>query len=193
MTTPLVLGALVRLLVRQALGLGDPQVTTGGLVHEPDPDVRIVERGREEEKIGDDPPLRYDNRTSMLEQHYTIAASREWRREVKVDRETLESGRTTFGAGVQLPQGLGVKVETAISRSLKEAYSTTEGRSEKFEHTIDLTVAPRTLALVTLQWKRIWQVGDIRVVTAQGSTDIPFRSLAGVAFDVHTETRSAVG
>jgi hypothetical protein len=160
------------------------------LVQESTPTVRLVERGREEEKLGDDPPVRYDNRSSTLEQHYTLTASREWRHEVKVGTERLRGQQTTGGGELSTPP-LSLKLEKSINETLKKSYSISVGKVEKFQQTIDLRVPARTLVLITLQWKRIWQVGEILVETRHGSIKVPFSSLAGVAFDVHTETKPA--
>jgi hypothetical protein len=146
---------------------------------------RVTERGRDEERLGDDPPVRYDNRSGGSEQHYTLKASRQWRRQVSITFEKSQGVTSTAGINVAVPH-LTASIQQAVTEALKESYSATEEKVESFEQSIDLTVPPHTLVLVTLSWKRIWQNGVVEISAQGDALRIPFRSLAGVAFDVRT-------
>jgi len=164
--------------------------SSGEVAKEPHYVVKVIEQGREEERLGDDPPVRYDNRSSGIEQSYELKASRQWRRQITVNLEEVHNRTRTVGGGLNLPH-MTAKIEQAVTQSLKESYSALEEKVESFEQTIKLTVPARTLVLVTLSWKRIWQLGEVNVTVDGESFAIPYRTLAGVAFDVLTTSEAS--
>ena len=145
--------------------------------------VDVVEAGREEEVIGRDTPKRCDNRRSLSEARFTIRASRTWRRQTVVQTENARTIGGTASAGFDA-----VKLNMAVQETMRESFSSTNEVTRTFEQAFEVTVPPGVLQMVTLEWKRIWQIGYIVVLMGGARVEVPFKVLVDIDYDQIHET-----
>jgi hypothetical protein len=141
---------------------------------------------REAEPIGEDPPKRYDNRGSKSEAKFTVRATQTWRRQYTVQTENL---RTVGGtAAIGLNKVVTASLQGKLEQALRKSFSVTDEVTQTFDQSFEVTVPPGKLQLVTLAWKRIWQVGNIKLLLNGESVEVPYRVLIGVDYDPINKT-----
>ena len=73
---------------------------------------------------------------------------------------------------------------------MRESFSETDEQVKAYEHSFEVTVPPAVLQIVVLAWKKIWQVGYIKLLVDGDRVEVPFRVLMGMDFDQINETLS---
>jgi hypothetical protein len=142
----------------------------------------IIESRRIAEPIGDDPPVQCDNRRSPSEKTFTLRASRTWRREYIIQAENMRTESSSTAVG--LDKEIAAKVEHMAQQTMRESYSRTDELQETFEASVSVTVPAGELELVTLAWKRIWQLGYVKMRVDGIPVEVPFKKQVGVNFDM---------
>ena len=149
--------------------------------------VKITEGRREEEILGDDPPVRYINQNSDSESTERLVCTRSFRQQCDIQMDKTTTTTTSLGAAYKM----GVLTATAgvsVAQAIKQSYSITEETSRTFEQAVEVKVPPRSSLFVTLTWKRLWQMGNVSVESEGIVYEVPYRLLVGLAFDKRQDT-----
>jgi hypothetical protein len=142
----------------------------------------IVETHRTAEVIGDDPPVRCDNRKSRAKKTFSVRGARTWRRQCVIQTENMRAEGTS--ASVGFSREITAKVEQTLQQTVRNSYSRTNEVQETYEQSVDVEVPAGVLELVTLTWKKIWQHGYIKIRLNGFPVEAPFEELVGVGFDI---------
>ena len=148
--------------------------------------IDFIETGREEEPIGQDTPRRCDNRKSKSETKFTIRASRTWRRQYTIQTERIRTEGAT--AAVGLNKVVTAKLQLTLQRVIHESFSETSESTRMFEQAFEVTVPPGVLQIVILDWKKIWQVGYVKLLVDGALVEVPFRVLVDIDYNQIHET-----
>ena len=142
----------------------------------------IKETLRSEEPIGSDSRV-VSNDTEATVQR-TVRIARDW-----TSTLTLEHTRnTTASSTLQIGTNT-VGVQGAVSDSLEQRYAVVLSIGQSFEESITLTVPPQTSLRLEINWKRVWQHGDITLRTQRGAEAvIPYGIVVGVTFDQYQKS-----
>jgi hypothetical protein len=169
-------GRIVRGLVRRRVSepdvMGPVQVEV----------LEIIESRRIAEPIGDDPPVQCDNRKSSSEKTFTFRASRTWRREYVIQTENMRTEGSSTAVG--LDKEIAAKVEHTLQQTMRESHSRTDELQETYETSVNVTVPAGARELVTLAWKRNWQLGHVKMRVDGVPVEVPFKELVSVNFDI---------
>ena len=152
--------------------------------------VDVVETTREEEPIGQDTPKRCDNRKSRSEAKFTIRASRTWRRQCTMQTERIHTEGSTTAVGFN--KIVTANLQETLQNAMRESFSATDEVVSTFDQSFEVTVPPGVLQTVVLAWKRIWQLGYIRLLVGGIQVDVPFKILVDIDYDQIHETISSV-
>ena len=148
--------------------------------------IDVVETMREEEPIGQDTPKRCDNRKSKSEAKFTIRASRTWRRQCTMQTERIRTEGNT--AAVGLNKIVTANLQQTLQQAMHESFSSTDEVVSTFDQSFEVTVPPGALQTVVLAWKKIWQLGYIRMLVGGIQVDVPFKMLVDIDYDQIHET-----
>jgi hypothetical protein len=152
--------------------------------------VDVVETTREEEPIGQDIPKRCDNRKSKSEAKFTIRASRTWRRQCTMQTEKIHTEGSTAAVGFN--KIVTANLQETLQKTMHESFSATDEIVSTFEQSFEVIVPPGALQTVVLAWKKIWQLGYIRLLVGGIQVDVPFKMLVDIDYDQIHETISSV-
>jgi hypothetical protein len=85
---------------------------------------------------------------------------------------------------VGLDKEIAAKVEHTLQQTMRESHSRTDELQETYETSVNVTVPAGARELVTLAWKRIWQLGHVKMRVDGVPVEVPFKELVGVNFDI---------
>ncbi|GAA2154195.1 hypothetical protein GCM10009760_52870 [Kitasatospora kazusensis] len=170
-------GPMVRRLLLHHLGdLSTPAPSVSGAA-----DARVLavtQMKRIEEQLGEDVRL-IDNRASPAPVTRSLKASREWTRTLTLG----ESRSRTLGGNVSANL-LWLSAKGSIEAELQHSLSLAIGSTHLFEEEFGVTVPARTALRIVLDWKRIWQCGEARVLLPDRSVHtVPYQVVVSVTFD----------
>ena len=152
--------------------------------------VDVIETTREEEPIGQDIPKRCDNRKSKSEAKFTIRASRTWRRQCTMQTERIHTEGSATAVGFN--KIVTANLQETLQKAMHESFSATDEVVSTFDQSFEVTVPPGALQTVVLAWKKIWQIGYIRLLIGGIQVDVPFKILVDIDYDQIHETISSV-
>jgi hypothetical protein len=132
--------------------------------------------------MGYDDSIR-DNRTGTESMIATVKVSRRWLQKVEIHWEEAKTKSTTGRANVSFKYA-GTDVEREVSQSLASSLSLSSETEQVLEQTLQVTVPAHNRVTIRLNWKQIWQEGQITVQFPDGTTaQIPYRAAVDVGFD----------
>ena len=172
------IGAVVNRLRRNT----DDVVSTDNAVAAEIEFLGIVESERIAEPIADDPPVQCDNSRSQSEKTFNVRAARTWRRQYVIQAENTRTEGSSASVGFN--REVTAKVERTLQQTLRESSSRTYEQQETFEQSVSVTVPAGVQELITLSWKRIWQLGYVKMLVDGTLVEVPFKEQVGVAFDI---------
>lgn len=141
--------------------------------------TQVVESERSEEPIGDETRV-IDNLHSDAQVTRSMKVTKEWTMAYHLEAETDR----VRGGGLQLgPAWAGVKAQA--EETVRQTYGISGQTRQLYEEQITVTVQARQMLRLDLQWKRILQRGNVRVLDGEGRTvsEMPFEVVVGVTFD----------
>ncbi|MFD4714226.1 hypothetical protein ACFWN5_31765 [Streptomyces sp. NPDC058430] len=140
--------------------------------------VGVTETTRIEESLGADERL-IDNSASPAPVTRSLKASREWTRTLTLGESHNQTVHGDVNANL-----LWLSAKGSIEAELQRSLSLTIGSTHLFEEEISVTVPEHTAVRIVLNWKRIWQRGDARVLLPDRSVHIvPYQVVVSVTFD----------
>ena len=74
-------------------------------------------------------------------------------------------------------------LQLKLEQAVHETISATDEVEKSFEQSFEVTVPPGMLQTVTLTWKKIWQVGYIKLLLDGHHVEVPYRVLEGIDYD----------
>lgn len=143
----------------------------------------LVELQRSEEVLGVETRT-VDNSRSRTAVKRSFNVSKEWLREISIEKQTSSS----VHAGVEMGADIvGVdlgSVNLGAEAAIKERYASTEERRHVYSEEVSVEVPPLAKTRIEFTWKRLWQHGKA-VQHLQDGTQVetPFRVVVGVTFD----------
>jgi hypothetical protein len=139
----------------------------------------IVETHRSDEYIGREERL-IDNLRGAAEVTRKFVVSREWKRECRLGREN--SSGTRHGASVDVAKS--AKISSEAQQMLRNHYSVIEGQRQVYTEEIEVRVPKGNAVRVLIDWKYIWQHGEVRFRDSRGViTACPYGAVVGLTFD----------
>jgi hypothetical protein len=142
------------------------------------------------ESIGEDKRL-LDNSRSDVEYSRSLTITNSIQRQFKIDVEQAAKESDSASIGLDVSP-VNAKVAHVVEESYKTTLSESSMRNHSVEERLEFKIPPRTALTVVLKWKRIWQRGEISVLSSSGQTfTIPFRESVGLEFDVDTSTSAS--
>ncbi|MFI1105168.1 hypothetical protein [Streptomyces melanogenes] len=115
-----------------------------------------------------------------------------WTERIEVDWEHVVTAGTTTAVGLKAPFGPGqitARSERRLEESLKERFALTSEKQQRSGKTIEATVPPGAVLLVTLEWKQVWNEIEYKVrldADASRTLLIPARHAITVSVDMVT-------
>lgn len=139
----------------------------------------VVEVDRTEEPLGEEIRT-IDNSASDITVTRVLRATKDWMQSYSVE---AERARVT-GQGLEIgPKEVGTFKANA-EETLRRKYSLSNEVRQTFSEEIGLTVPARTKIRLTIQWKRIWQRGFVRIQHGPDRViEVPFQMAVGLTFD----------
>ncbi|HKT03932.1 MAG TPA: hypothetical protein VJT31_30760 [Rugosimonospora sp.] len=138
----------------------------------------IKETRRSTERIGDE-SRKIDNRASAVATTRGISFSHEWTRNYTVHFEQAARQHTSLTAG---PVWLNAKAD--VERAIQRNYMIDTATRQVFEEEITVAVPPGVCVQITLEWKRIWQHGEVHMAGPTGDVfAVEFEVQVGMTFD----------
>jgi hypothetical protein len=132
--------------------------------------------GRREVTLGEPEVRLIDNAEGLSPIVRTFRVAREWSRSWSVDLERLMEISTTIGIPF-------TSIRAEIERTLQRNYSQLSQERQTFEDSVVVTVAPRTLTVVTFTWHEVRQQGVVDIDIGDRNLSVPYDCVVGVTFD----------
>jgi hypothetical protein len=144
--------------------------------------LEIVETGLMEEPAGPTSHVE-DNTDSDLPIWRQTKVANEWSQDIVL------GGEVGYTKGVSARLGVSwLSVEAKLEKNIKRQYAIQQGQRQLVAHEVQIQIPARSRVQVTVNWKRIWRQGLIRIHDATNGTmaEIPFRVLHSMDFDRHS-------
>jgi hypothetical protein len=140
------------------------------------------------EDDGDEPKF-VDNLKSDVPFKRTIRASRRWTQTVQLQTQSARESGTSGGLG--LSSIFTAELRKTLLHTLSSSYSASSEMERVFEDTFEVEVPPRTRMHIMLHWKRVVQIGRMRIRSSDGRTiHVPFRVVIDLSVDPENSTES---
>jgi hypothetical protein len=139
----------------------------------------VIEVDRIEEPLGDETRT-IDNSGSNITVTRILKATKDWMQNYSIE---AEQARVT-GQGLEIGAKEIGTFKANAEDTLRRKYSVSNEVRQTFSEEIGLTVPGRTKIRLTIQWKRIWQRGYVRIQHGPNRVvEVPFQMAVGVTFD----------
>lgn len=139
----------------------------------------VVEVDRIEEPLGDEIRT-IDNSASDITVTRVLRATKDWMQSYSVDAEQTK----VTGQGLEIGSKEIGSFKASAEDTLRRKYSLSNEVRQTFSEEIGLTVPARTKIRLTIQWKRIWQRGYVRIQHEPDRIiEVPFQMAVGLTFD----------
>jgi hypothetical protein len=140
------------------------------------------------EDDGDEPKF-VDNLKSDVPFKRTIRASRRWTQTVQLQTQSARESGTSGGLG--LSAIFTAELRKTLLHTLSSSYSASSQMERVFEDTFEVDVPPRTRMQIMLHWKRVVQIGKLRIRSSDGRVIyVPFRVVIDLSVDPENSTES---
>jgi hypothetical protein len=140
------------------------------------------------EDDGDEPKY-VDNLKSDVPFKRTIRASRRWTQTIQIQAQRARESGTSGGLG--LSTIFTAELRKTLQRTLSSSYSLSSEMERVFEDTFEVEVPPRTRMQILLHWKRVVQIGKMRIRSSDGRViEVPFRVGIDLSVDPESSTES---
>lgn len=140
------------------------------------------------EDDGDEPKY-VDNLKSDVPFKRTIRATRRWTQHIQIQTQSARESGTSGGLG--LSTIFTAELRKTLLRTLSTNYSASSEMERVFEDTFEVEVPPRTRMHILLHWKRVVQIGKMRIRSSDGRViEVPFRVAIDLAVDPESSTES---
>ncbi len=143
----------------------------------------ILELQRSEEILGVEART-VDNSRSRTAVKRAFNVSKEWLREISIEKQNSSSVHAGVEMGVDIAGVDLGSVNLGAKTAIMERYTSTEERRHIYSEEVSVEVPPLAKTRIEFTWKRLWQHGKV-VQNLQNGTQVetPFRVVVGVTFD----------
>ena len=143
-----------------------------------------------EEPIGTE-IRKIDSRNSKVKIERNLKVSKEWSHTIQITLEQSSTQSMEEKIGGSLGLSKSCTLEGAISNILEEKISEqfqiTQQEKRTYEESIRIEVPPDEYVEIRLNWKQIWQHGEVVLIDAESGKDeqkVPFRFIDHITFDM---------
>jgi hypothetical protein len=148
----------------------------------------VSETKRVYEDDGDEPKY-VDNLKSDVKFKRTIRATRRWTQSIQLQTQSARESGTSGSLG--LSTIFTAELRQTLLQRLSTTYSASSEMERVFEDTFEVEVPPRTRMQIMLHWKRVVQIGKIRIRSSDLKViEVPFRIVIDLAVDPENATQS---
>jgi len=141
----------------------------------------IRETSRSEEDLGSEVRI-IENPSRSTTVTRVIRVSRDWTRSWTIGQDW--TGKAHLGAKGKVGVA---EVEASVEAEIKRSYSLTETLREEYVDDITLLIPAESRVKLILNWKRLWQHGEVTLRDSSPPIRVPFSVAVGVTFDQVTE------
>ncbi|MEM7575298.1 MAG: hypothetical protein AAF433_20490 [Bacteroidota bacterium] len=108
-----------------------------------------------------------------------LTITREWKKSINYSTTDIHKKGKQLGLAPQL-----FSLKTSIDQQLEERYSLSSVESRLFSEELEIEIMPYSEIILRIDWKRVWQEGEIELVDQQGNMlSQPYRVSKGLTFD----------
>ncbi|PZS32447.1 MAG: hypothetical protein DLM58_09790 [Pseudonocardiales bacterium] len=144
--------------------------------------IEVIE-GRRESAPAFTEEFTLDNTRGRSNLKRTKSITHEWSTEIEVGESTAATDESSVRLG-----GKVLDIGSVATNTLSSNYKVDKTESRTFSESVDFEVPPGTCRLVTLTFRHIWQLGEIRLTDDDGAQlDIPYKVSVGFELDVRQD------
>jgi hypothetical protein len=104
-----------------------------------------------------------------------LTISKEWKKTISLN--TLSSNSLTAKAGIPY-------LTLEVEQMLQNTYNVSFEETKYFSEEVELEIGAHSKIVLNINWKTIWQNGEIELETSHGEhISIPFKVAKGITFD----------
>jgi len=132
-----------------------------------------------------------DSRNSKVKIEKNIKVSREWNRTIQIslEKSRTQSMESTIGGSLGISNSCTIEgaVISILEEKIAEQFQITQQEKCTYEESIRIEIPPNEYVEIHLNWKQIWQHGEIVLIDAEFDKEeqkIPFRFVDHITFDM---------
>ena len=143
-----------------------------------------------EEPIGTE-TRKIDSRNSKVKIERNLKVSKEWSRTIQItlEQSSTQSMEKKIGGSLGISKSctLDGAISNILEEKISEQFQITQQEKRTYEESIRIEVPPNEYVEIHLNWKQIWQHGEVVLIDAESGKDeqkIPFRFIDHITFDM---------